>query len=160
MKISGGREDWQIIWYFHLRPRKKVGFNIDSELSTDVLTVLAVTSRRKDVSRMLQLWIALQPRMEMPSGMRMQERRKSTTLWWKSSAWLHLKKTNYSSNLVHQQAVYAGWRCTIWIIYNALTAATLASSSEWGCIRFDAWELVDTKNGHWGWQCLTILWIM
>ena len=37
-----------------------------------------------------------QPRMETESGMRMQERRKSTTLWWKSSAWDHLASVSVS----------------------------------------------------------------
>ena len=55
------------------------------------LTVLAVTRRRKEVSRILQLWIALQSNMETLNGMRTQERRKSTTLWWNRRAWLHLK---------------------------------------------------------------------
>ena len=55
------------------------------------LTVLAVTRRRKEVSRILQLWMALQSSMETLNGMRTQERRKSTTLWWNRRAWLHLR---------------------------------------------------------------------
>ena len=55
-----------------------------------LLTVLAVTKSRNEVSRMLQLWIALHLRIETERGMRISDLRKSTQLWWKRRAWLHL----------------------------------------------------------------------
>ena len=74
----------------------KVVMNRQSGMSGQP-TVLAVTIRRKAVSRMLQLEMGEQPRMEILRGMRRAERRRSTTDWWNSSAWLHLDITFYNT---------------------------------------------------------------
>ena len=57
-----------------------------------------MTKSRKEVSRMLQLWMALHLRMETERGISIRDLRKSTQLWWNRRAWLHL---NTDENL-HQ----------------------------------------------------------